>query len=176
MGQISISSRRNEISRHSVGMPDEDRDFIDSRKIGQTLWASKWSILTITLVAVLLAALLMQTITPVYRAVASLVIEPKGASLISFQPLADPNNPTSDYLQTQISLIQSRGVAERAVKELNLTEHPEFDPRQRPYLMTRLKSLVSSLSPGLFPASWSEGEALTPTQIFDGTHFGGLGR
>lgn len=168
MGQISIS-RRNEISRHSMGVPEEDRDFIDSRKIGQTLWASKWGIFSITLLAVLLAAVVMQTITPVYRAVASLVIEPKGASLISFQPPADPNNPTSDYLQTQISLIQSRGVAERAVKQLNLTEHPEFDPRQRPYLMTRLKSMVSALSPGLFPGSWSQGEALTPAQVFDAT-------
>ncbi|HXR00458.1 MAG TPA: Wzz/FepE/Etk N-terminal domain-containing protein, partial [Pseudomonas sp.] len=166
MGQISIS-RRNEIGRHSAGLLEDDRDFIDSRKIRQTLWASKWAILTITLAAVLLAAVLMQVITPMYRAVASLVIEPKGVSLISFQPPADPNNPTNDYLQTQMSLIQSRGVAERAVKQLNLTLHPEFDPRQRPYLMTQLKSLVSAISPGLFPSTWSQGEALTPGQVFD---------
>lgn len=167
MGQISVS-RRSEMVRHSPGMPEDDRDFIDSRKLAQTLWASKWSIVGVTLLAVVLAAALMQTLTPVYRAVASLVIEPKGASLISFQQPVDPTNPTSDYLQTQISLIQSRGVAERAVKQLNLTAHPEFDPRQRPYLMTRLKALVASLDPALFPDTWSQGEPLTPEQVFDG--------
>lgn len=166
MGQISIS-RKNEFPRYATGMPEEDRDFIDSRKIGQTLWASKWSILAITLLAIAVAAGLMQTVTPMYRAVSSLVVEPKGMSVITFQPPADPTNPTSDYLQTQLSLIQSRGVAERAVRQLNLTSHPEFDPRQRPYLMTRLKAMVSAIWPGMFPATWSKGEPLTQTQVFD---------
>src|SRR5690606_34444442 len=38
----------------------------------------------------------------------------------------------SEYLQTELSLIQSRGVAEKVVRDLALTEHPEFDLRQQP--------------------------------------------
>ncbi|MDB6050928.1 MAG: lipopolysaccharide biosynthesis protein [Pseudomonas sp.] len=167
MGQVSISNRR-EINTRYMAPLEDDRDFLDSRKIGYTLWARKWRILTLALIATVLVALLMQSVTPVYRAVASLVIEPKGAMLISFQQTADPNNPTNDYLQTQISLIQSRDVAERAVRKLNLTEHPEFDPRQQVNLMQRGKMLLAELSPGLFPASWSTGETLTSSEVFDG--------
>jgi polysaccharide biosynthesis transport protein len=167
MGQISIT-RNNEFASRPVGPPEEDRDFIDSRKIGQTLWAKRRNILLTTLIAVVLAACLMQMITPVYRAVATLVIEPKGASLITFQPTVDPTNPPNDYLQTQISLIQSRGVAERAVRQLKLVDHPEFDPRQNPSLLQRLKGLISAISPALFPATWSKGEALAPAEIFNG--------
>ncbi|WP_297832972.1 Wzz/FepE/Etk N-terminal domain-containing protein, partial [Pseudomonas sp.] len=108
MGQVSIS--RREVAARYMAPPEDDRDFIDSRKIGYTLWARKGRILVFVLLAMVLAAVLMQLITPVYRAVASLVIEPKGAMLISFQQTTDPNNPSSDYLQTQISLIQSRAV------------------------------------------------------------------
>lgn len=166
MGQMTI--RRRDVGQPYAAIPEDDRDFIDSRKIGHTLWMRKWSILSLMLAAVILAVVVMQSLTPVYRAVASLVIEPKGATLISFQPTADPNNPTSDYLQTQISLIQSRGVAERAVRQLNLTAHREFDPRQRPYLMQRAKSLIAGLHPAWFPADWVSGESLTQAQIFDG--------
>lgn len=166
MGQVSIS--RRDVGQHYIAAPEDDRDFIDSRKIGHTLWARKGSILILALLATVLAAVVMQSITPVYRAVASLVIEPKGAMLISFQQTADPSNPTSDYLQTQISLIQSRAVAERAVRQLNLTEHPEFDPRQHPTLMQRGKNLVAKLAPGLFPVSWSTSEPLTSAEVFDG--------
>lgn len=165
MGQVSIS--RREVAARYMAPPEDDRDFIDSRKIGYTLWARKGRILVFVLLAMVLAAVLMQLITPVYRAVASLVIEPKGAMLISFQQTTDPNNPSSDYLQTQISLIQSRAVAERAVRQLNLTEHPEFDPRQRFYLMPRLKELIASLQPQWFPSTWSEEQTLTPAQVFE---------
>jgi len=166
MGQVSISKR--EVGQHAMAAPEDDRDFIDSRRILATLWSRKWSILALVVVATIFAALIMQSITPVYRAVASLVIEPKGAMLISFQPNTDVNNPTSDYLQTQVSLIQSREVAERAVRQLNLAEHPEFDPRQRGYLLRETKALIASVSPQLFPRSWSAGDALTSAQVFDG--------
>lgn len=167
MGQVSIS-RNHEFASRTIGQSEEDRDFIDSRKIGQTLWAKRQSILITTFLAVVLVVGVMQMITPKYRAVASLVIEPKGASVITFQPTVDPNNPPNDYLQTQISLIQSRGVAERAVRQLKLTEHPEFDPRQNPGLLQRLKGLIATVSPALFPATWSQGEVLTPAEVFNG--------
>jgi capsular exopolysaccharide synthesis family protein len=147
--------------------PEDDRDFIDSHRIGQTLWARKWAIAALVCVVTLLAALALQNITPVYRAVASLVIEPKGAMLISFQPTADASNPTSDYLQTQISLIQSRSVAERAVTQLSLSEHPEFDPRQRKSLAQGGKALMARLMPRWVPASWGAPKVWSPAQVFD---------
>jgi uncharacterized protein involved in exopolysaccharide biosynthesis len=117
-----------------------------------------------------LAGLLVQNITPVYRATASLVIEPKGAMLISFQqPTYDSNNATVDYLQTQITLIQSRAVAERAVRQLNLTSHPELDPRQRFHPLRYVRSMVARLRPSLFPADWIENQTLSQSQVFDET-------
>jgi len=122
MDQMTLSNPR--LPQHYVPIVD-DRDFIDSRKLGLILWTHKWRIAALAAAATLAVILILQNITPVYRATASLVIEPKGATLITFQqPTYDSPNAAVDYLQTQITLIQSRAVAERVVRQLNLTEHP----------------------------------------------------
>lgn len=164
-----VSLRQYELPQRYAA-PVDDRDFIDSRNVGHVLWTHKWQIAALVLVATVLAGLLVQNITPVYRATASLVIEPKGAMLISFQqPTYDSNNATVDYLQTQITLIQSRAVAERAVRQLDLTNHPELDPRQRFHPLRYVRTLVARLRPSLFPADWIENQTLSQSQVFDET-------
>ena len=110
---------------------DDDPDYVDLKRIWNALWSRKWSIIALVLVVTMLATLAVMRMTPIYKAKATMMIETKGNQLVSFQQVDDNTRAISEYMQTQLGLMSSRGVAERVVRELNLIEHPEFDPRQR---------------------------------------------
>lgn len=84
------------------------------------------------LLSALLAAAVVSTITPQYIGSTTLLFNDKTPPLMSFQQVKDSSGNATDYLQTQQALLQSRDLAERAVKKLGLTSNPITDPRQQP--------------------------------------------
>ncbi|MFC6670568.1 Wzz/FepE/Etk N-terminal domain-containing protein [Marinobacterium aestuariivivens] len=112
--------------------PERSRDDeIDLLRLWQPIWRRKWSIATLTLVVMMLAALVALAITPIYRAASTLMIEEQTAQVLSIQQVYGLDGSSSEYLQTQFELLKSRELAERVVHELELDSHPEFDPRQQ---------------------------------------------
>ncbi|SDU08045.1 GumC family protein [Halopseudomonas salegens] len=153
---------------------DDNNDEIDLLKLARTLWARKWSIVSLTLIVMLVTALVVLSMTPIYRAISTLLIEKSQAQVVSIEQMYGIEGSNSEYLQTQFELIRSRSLAERVVRELNLMHHPEFDPRQQPEplidlnLTARLRELgIGSVVPATLP------EDLDPTiepaeiEIFD---------
>jgi len=116
------------------------------KKIWHAIWSRKWGIVLLVGVVALLTVFLLARMTPIYKAVASVLIETKGTPVLSFQPAADTPVELSEYLQTQLSLMQSRGVAERVVRDLDLTKHPEFDLRQQPGPLLDIGGIIDSLT------------------------------
>lgn len=150
--------------------PEDDSDYIDLMRIWRAIWSRKWSILSLVLAITMLTTLVVMKMAPTYKAVTTLMIESKGPQLLSFQPVYDSSGQLSEYLETQLGLIKSRDVAQRAVRELNLTEHPDLDPRQQPAplidLSGALKSLLNSLITD--PADkFAVDPPLTEAEIFD---------
>src|SRR5690606_27212979 len=137
----------------------DDSDFIDLKKIWHAVWSRKWGIVLLVAVVAVLMAVLLSRMTPIYKAVTSVLIEVKGTPVVSFQPANAPTE-VSEYLQTQLSLIQSRGVAEKVVRDLELTEHPEFDLRQQPGPLIDIGGMLDSIM-------GNEPEPLTEAQIMD---------
>ncbi|MHB0804063.1 GumC family protein [Stutzerimonas nitrititolerans] len=137
----------------------DDSDFIDLKKIWHAVWSRKWGIVLLVAVVAVLTAVLLSRMTPIYKAVASVIIEVKGTPVVSFQPANAPTE-VSEYLQTQLSLIQSRGVAEKVVRDLELTEHPEFDLRQQPGPLIDIGGMLDAIM-------GEEPEPLTEAQIMD---------
>lgn len=131
-----------------------DNDFIDLKKIWHAIWSRKLGILLLVAIVGVLAAILVSRMTPIYKAVGTVLIETKGTPVLSFQ-MPDAPKEISEYLQTQLSLMQSRGVARRVVRDLSLTEHPEFDLRQQP------KPLIDT---GAISRLLSGKEAVEPTE------------
>ena len=80
------------------------------------------------LIAFVATLLVLQWVTPQYKATATLVIADRNPQVLAFQQLFEPGVNTSEYLQTQLGLLHSRALAERVVKELDLTRHPLFAP------------------------------------------------
>ena len=136
----------------------EDSDFIDLKKIWHAIWSRKWGIILLVAVVAVGMLFLLSRMTPIYRAVASVIIE-TDAPVVSFQPISAPTE-VSEYLQTQLSLIQSRGVAEKVVRDLELTEHPEFDLRQQPGPLIDIRGIIDAVT-------GNEREPLTEAQIMD---------
>ncbi|WP_242672915.1 GumC family protein [Azotobacter chroococcum] len=141
-------------------------------RLWQTLWRSKWSILALVLVVVMVAILAVLSITPIYRAGATLLIEQKQANVVSIEQVYGLEGSGNEYLQTQFEMLKSRALAERVVRELNLTTHPEFDPRQQPEPLIDIKGLLAGFSlakvvPATLPEDLEEGIDPVEAQIFD---------
>ena len=151
---------------------DEDDDEIDLLKLWQTVWQRKWSIASLVLIVTMVAILVVMAITPIYRAAATLLIEQKSAKVVSIEQIYGLEGTGQEYLQTQFELLKSRVLAERVVRQLNLTTHPEFDPRQRPAPLLDIKGLfrdfnVQRFLPSVYPVDLQEQPALSEAQIFD---------
>ena len=151
---------------------DESEDEIDLLKLWQTIWRRKWSIMTLVLVVSMVAILVVFSITPIYRAAATLLIEQKSAKVVSIEQVYGLDGAGNEYLQTQFELLKSRALAERVVRQLNLTTHPEFDPRQQPEPLIDFKALFANFDfnqavPVTLPEDLEAGVDATEAEIFD---------
>ncbi len=81
--------------------------------------------------AVVAAALLLYVITPKsYRAATTIQIERQAASVVSVDNLFGVESwaDAQSFYPTQYKLLESRGLAERVVRDLRLAENPAFNP------------------------------------------------
>jgi capsular exopolysaccharide synthesis family protein len=82
--------------------------------------------LTLLIVA---GALLMRD---VYRPIARLEIDPLGGGITTLHEIQNPNSEgDQDYLDTQVQILQSEGLAMRVIRALRLDENPEFASKQK---------------------------------------------
>ncbi len=108
-----------------ISKPD---DAIDLRGIIITLRKYKWPIVLTTAVITALTALYASSVTPQYRATASLLFENNRAQTGFETPWAELDNQ-AQAMQTQVEVLKSRTLAERVVNELKLSEHWEYNKR-----------------------------------------------
>ncbi|WP_425316364.1 polysaccharide biosynthesis tyrosine autokinase [Stutzerimonas chloritidismutans] len=168
MESTTQTAERNLIAQRQ----DDDDDEIDLLKLWQTIWYRKWGIISLVLVVTMVAILAVLAITPIYRAAATLLIEQKGTKVVSIEQVYGLDGAGSEYLQTQFELLKSRALAERVVRQLNLTTHPEFDPRQQPEPLIDISGLLanfnfSKMVPATMPGDLEDPEVLTEADIFD---------
>lgn len=115
----------------------------------------RWLILGLAAVAALLAAVVALSITPVYRATATVLIEAGKGKILSIEDIYSSNQQREHY-QTQVEVLKSREVVLRAVRTLKLWEHPLFDPRrQDPSLRA---TVAQALGIGSAKLEWTEAE------------------
>lgn len=149
------------LQAHLYQPHSEEKDTIDLMKLWRVIWRAKWNIGWLVLLSVALAIAAVSMITPQYVGSATLLINEKNPPLMSFQQVKDSSSNSSDYLQTQQALLQSRELAERAVRKLNLTTNPITDPRQQPKPWFTPRKWLAELNSG----QWLPGLAfLTPVQ------------
>lgn len=100
----------------------------------------KWSIMGLAVAATLLTALAVNTMTPIYRSTATVLIEQNRAKVAPTEEVYANVGDSREHFQTQAEILKSRALAVKVVDKLRLTKHPDLDPRQQePALFDRIK-------------------------------------
>ena len=98
----------------------------------RTLNRYKWGILMVVVAVGMLAAMYAASMRPIYRSSATVMVEIGKPKVVSNAELYESFvGSTRDYFLTQFEVIKSREFAERLVRVMQLTKHPEYDPRQQ---------------------------------------------
>ncbi len=93
---------------------------------------------------VILTAIYLFTVPPVYQATTKVLIESKPPKPLSTQDIWVQDSKDDQYLNTQYSLIKSRSLIKKLIIELNLLENKEFEDAS-PLINTKpLRNWVSS--------------------------------
>jgi len=111
------------------------RKDIDLMEYWGIVWKRKTIVFSVLGVCLGLAVVLSFTQTPQYQATVRILIEEQGSNKFNLQDFLNaPTGTTNDFLgtyfNTQLRIIQSRILAERVVKKMNLKSRPEFQSGQ----------------------------------------------
>lgn len=113
------------------------------------IMARKWLVMAITVATIVAGVLAIQSMTPVFEATATVLIEDTRNEIVQIRDVYSGTSGGRDHFTTQSEFIDSRNVAERVIKQLDLMEHPDFDPRQgKPSLVSGAISWVRGLFQG----------------------------
>lgn len=90
---------------------------------------SRWlSIATFTLLCTALAVLFVLSVTPQYKATATLLLEASQKKAVSIEEVVGIDTRAKEYYQTQFEILKSNRVAQRVIEKLELTKVAEFNP------------------------------------------------
>jgi capsular exopolysaccharide synthesis family protein len=108
------------------------------------IFARKWLFLAVFAAIAMPLLIVIATLPPIYRATATVMVESTKARVVSVEEIYGGASANREYFQTQAEFLRSRDVAMRVIRDLNLVDHPEFDPRRSGGLIARAKSLFGS--------------------------------
>lgn len=125
-----MTSFPREIARADLGALKEDEGGLSVVELREYLHGvrKRWKLVALVVLLVVAAAVVQYSITlPSYQATTVLQIERRNpASVVTNQSPWLENWFNMEYYPTQYKLLESRGMAERLVKELRLDEDPRF--------------------------------------------------
>ena len=116
----------NEAPKEIVPDISLEPEVFDLREYLYVISRYKWGIIGLTGLVCLLAAIHVNSLTPIYRATSSLLIESQDENVVSIQQVYGANDRYYEYYQTQLGIIKSRNLAAKVVDKLNLVNHPDF--------------------------------------------------
>lgn len=106
---------------------------LDLRKYWQVIRKHLRSILGLAGSVAILTYLILLTLTPIYKATASLIIEPKSRQrVISIDDVMGIDTSGAEYFMTQIEVLKSHALARRVIEALpkNLQTPPGFEEHE----------------------------------------------
>ena len=128
----------------------------------RTLNRYKWGILMVVVAVGMLAAMYAASLRPIYRSSATVMVEIGKPKVVSNAELYESFvGSTRDYFLTQFEVIKSREFAERLVRVMQLTKHPEYDPCQQ------AKPWYGAWVPAQFLPAVSPGQAPNEEDLVD---------
>ena len=124
MSETSAAEIRSDRFRDDSSRQSDDS--IDLRAIIVTLRKFKWPIILTTALATAATAMIVSSMTPVYRSTATLMFD-TSTSKSGFENQFIGLGSSKEDIQTQVEVLKSRTLAERIVDELELKNHWEYN-------------------------------------------------
>lgn len=107
----------------------------------------KWALITFFIVVVVIVMVNTSSMEPVYRATCQVLIERESPKILNIQDVLSVDARWGyDYYKTQYEIIKSKIIAQRAIKELGLENHPDFNPKPQKNSFNPKRVLASVLS------------------------------
>ncbi|WP_435234229.1 GumC family protein [Psychromonas sp. PT13] len=122
-------------------------EIIDLRQYFSVLMRAKWKIFSFSFFTTLLIAIFVIGMTPIYQATSSLLLDVEPTNTVSIDTVYSLDTSRKEYFLTQYEIIKSRAITEQVIEELNLGNHPEFQPKKDQGLITQIKTYVKGLLP-----------------------------
>jgi succinoglycan biosynthesis transport protein ExoP len=128
MNDLTLQERLQLAEAPQSAPKDEAFDFLE---YWRAISKRRWSILGLTLLVSVLAWMVVSGIRPEYRSTATILIEQGKNKIVSIEEVYSQGLIQREYYQTQIEILKSEEMARKTVAKLQLSTHPDFDPRQR---------------------------------------------
>jgi len=103
---------------------------IDLSQYWRVINSRKWGIMALALFISLIVGFFVFSMTPIYKATSTLLIEQKKSSLPSVDELFRMAGKDKQYYLTQMELLKSRRLAEHIVHNLKLDKNQDFLPKK----------------------------------------------
>jgi len=121
---------------------------IDIREYWHIISKRRWTIFTVAIILVITVTIGSFITKPTYKATATLQIERENPKVLSFEEIFAIDSSQQDFYQTQYKLIQSRSLARRVIKKINLTSHPEFSSGGKVGILGRIRNIFRGRNGG----------------------------
>lgn len=92
----------------------------------QTILDNKWRIALFTFMVLLASYFIISSLTPQYKATATILIERKESQVVPVDALYGLNAESEEYLATEFEVLRSRPLAEKVVRKLGLASEEAF--------------------------------------------------
>ena len=133
---------------HSLPAPDHAAadNLIDVFRLFRIIVRYKWGILGLAFAITLITSLIVFSMQPIYRASTTIVLESKEANVVNVEKVYTLDTRNYSYTQTQFEVLQSRYLAERVVRKLELHKNAAFSARKeegrKPWYHINLRALL----------------------------------
>lgn len=160
--QVSVTgsepSTRPALTHRPLFQPDQDtaEADIDLLEYWRSISKRKWAIALFALAVALLAGVIVFSMTPVYRATTTVLIEGNKSKVLSIEDVYSGISQNREYFQTQAEIIKSREVAMKAIKAMRLWDHPEYDPRTRELSSLQKLLIATGMVAEPEPIEWND--------------------
>ena len=101
---------------------------IDLVEYWRSILKRKWQIIGLALGVMLITAMVVYSMRPVYQSTAVVLIEFGKSKVVSIEEVYTGASANREFLQTQVEILKSRELAKKVVAKLQLSKHPDFDP------------------------------------------------
>lgn len=104
-----------------------DQDIIDFAQYFQVIKRFFWRILGLAFFLTMLVGLIVLSLTPLYNAKVSILIEAEQTNVLSIEEVYGLDSSRKEYFETQYQILRSRQIAQRVVERMQLHENEFFN-------------------------------------------------